>query len=217
MCANDSGPLFLILLAIGVGGTAAAQPYSSPAEDPELIAVMSHVRQRSFDRIPAIDEPTFVDSAEARIFLTGADQVVGIEHQGVIKVYPIKFLNGHELVNDRLGKDPVAVAWCPIVERSIIYQATIRPDILRERANRIDSVLTFGITGILRNSALVMYDRSTISLWTLEGVAISGPLRGLRLRSYPSERTSWRSWLDRHPETVVMGPPAPAVRRQADH
>ncbi len=96
-----------------------------------------------------------------------------------------------------------------MVTRSIVYDSRISGSAVRYRAGRIDTALTFGVSGILRGSALVMYDRATVSLWNLEGHAIAGPLRGLRLRSLPSERVSWSSWRARHPDTLVMGPPPP--------
>ena len=71
-------------------------------------------------------------------------------------------------------------------------------------AGRSDSTVAFGVSGILRNSALVMYDRATISMWTQEGEAIAGPLRGERLRRIPSELTTWAAWRERHPNTAVM-------------
>ena len=71
-----------------------------------------------------------------------------------------------------------------------------------------DTLLAFGVSGILRQSALVMYDRSTYSLWTQEGLAIAGPLKGARLRPLSSQRVPWAEWLDQYPGTLVMAPPA---------
>ena len=72
---------------------------------------------------------------------------------------------------------------------------------------RDDSTATFGVSGILRNSALVMYDRKSTSLWTQRGRAIAGPLKGMRLRPIPSQRTAWVDWREQHPHTMGMAPP----------
>ena len=92
-----------------------------------------------------------------------------------------------------------------------MHVSRVNPAVLRLRASRSDSNLVFGVSGILRNSALVMYDRGTFSLWTQRGVAIAGPLKGARLRQLSAERISWASWRKRYPESRVMVPPAPAA------
>ncbi len=62
------------------------------------------------DGIPALVEPAFVSAAEAR-FLRPKDRVVGVEIAGDARAYPLRILNWHELVNDRLGREPVLVTW----------------------------------------------------------------------------------------------------------
>ena len=91
--------------------------------------------------------------------------------------------------------------------RVVVHDPRLRPAFYRHRLSLKDSVLRFGVTGILRRGALVMYDRSTYSLWTQEGEAIAGPLAGTRLRRLASERTTWGAWLRRHPDTLVLLPP----------
>ena len=81
------------------------------------------------------------------------------------------------------------------------------PNLVRQRTGGRATSFIFGVSGILRNSALVMYDRSSFSLWTQEGRAIAGSLKGLRLRQLPSLRTTWAVWRDRYPQTLVMTKP----------
>ena len=69
---------------------------------------------------------------------------------GIAKAYPIQLLNGRELVNDTLGDMPITVAWCPIVERSLIYRARFPRVTMRRFPAVRDSVFTFGVSGILR-------------------------------------------------------------------
>ena len=94
-----------------------------------------------------------------------------------------------------------------------MHDPRLRPAFYRHRLSLKDSVLRFGVTGILRRGALVMYDRSTYSLWTQEGVCIAGTLVGVRLGRALSERTTWSAWRQRFPRTQVMLPPAPPPER----
>jgi len=63
------------------------------------------------DGIPALDSPTFVSAREAEKFLRPQDRILGIALSGAAKAYPIKILNWHEIVNDRVGDRPVLVTW----------------------------------------------------------------------------------------------------------
>ncbi len=66
-------------------------------------------------------------------------------------------------------------------------------------------VLSFGHAGILYENSFVMYDRKTESLWVhVTGRAESGPMKGKRLRFFPSSVTTWQQWKQAHPETVVL-------------
>ncbi len=63
------------------------------------------------DGIPALDSPRFVDAREGERFLSGGDRVLGVEHNGVAKAYPISIMNWHEIVNDDFAGSPVLVTW----------------------------------------------------------------------------------------------------------
>ncbi len=69
--------------------------------------------------------------------------------------------------------------------------------------------MTFGVSGKLWRDSLVMYDRTTRSLWSqVLGKAIAGPLKGVSLQEIPSEQTTWVAWKKRHPETLVLEKPS---------
>lgn len=147
------------------------------------------------DGIPAIDHPKFVAAGEAR-FLRGDDRVLGVDHNGVAKAYPIRILNWHEIVNDDFAGQPVAVTWCPLCVSGIVYDPRVN-----------GRVLTFGISGKLYKSALVMYDRQTESLWSqILQQAITGPLTGTKLAMIPAQHTTWEDWRKHHPQTLVLSP-----------
>ena len=68
--------------------------------------------------------------------------------------------------------------------------------------------LTFGVSGQLWKDAMVMFDRETGSTWGhITGEAISGPLLGRRLNTYPAMQTSWKAWVAAYPETKVLEKP----------
>ena len=65
--------------------------------------------------------------------------------------------------------------------------------------------LIFGVSGLLYNSDVLLYDRGSESLWSqLMMQAISGPMKGQRLQALPISHTSWEDWSQRHPDTLVL-------------
>jgi len=85
-----------------VEGPAVAQR-GRESGDANLQALMTHIRTRSYDRIPAIDDPEFVTAEKADVYLRHGDSVIGVELAGEARAYPVEFLNGREVVNDSLG------------------------------------------------------------------------------------------------------------------
>ena len=66
---------------------------------------------------------------------------------------------------------------------------------------------TFGVSGKLYKSALVMYDRQTESLWSqILQKAITGPMTGTELSMLPAQHTTWGQWQSQHPGTLVLSP-----------
>ena len=90
---------------------ALAQTDRYTAQDAELEALISRLRTRAYDSIPAIDRPEFVSAVQAAEFLRPGDMVIGVYKRGVAKAYPVQFLNGREVVNDSLGSGPITVTW----------------------------------------------------------------------------------------------------------
>ena len=144
------------------------------------------------DGIPAIDRPRFVAAADAA--LADGDRVLGLERGGVVRAYPIRILNWHEVVNDRIGDEPVVVTYCPLCGTGMTFLAPATTGAGR-----------FGVSGLLYNSDVLLYDRATQSLWSqILKTAVSGPLRGARLQALPMTHTSWADWRRRHPATQVL-------------
>ena len=148
------------------------------------------------DGIPAIDEPGFFSVRQAESFLSGGASVLGLDFNGQTKAYPIAILNYHEVVNDYFGDIPVVITYCPLCGSGVAF--------LAEAGGQ---VRTFGVSGLLYNSDVLLYDRETESLWSqLRMEALSGPAAGVSLRPLSLSRTSWASWEEQHPKTVVLSP-----------
>jgi Protein of unknown function (DUF3179) len=144
--------------------------------------------------IPAIDHPRFVPVDSADRFLTGQEPVAVVELDGAAKAYPIQIMVWHEIVNDTLGGHPIALTYCPLCNSTVAL------------GRRVDGrKLSFGTTGNLRNSDLVMYDRQTESWWQqLTAEAVVGKLTGAKLRVLPSQILSWAEFRRAHPSGRVL-------------
>lgn len=146
------------------------------------------------DGIPAIDNPKFISLKEAQGVLKSDDVVLGFIHNDEARVYPLRILNWHEIVNDTVGGTPVIITYCPLCYTGIAFERVID-----------GKETTFGTSGMLFNSNLVMYDRATDSLWTqLGGEAIIGKNLGKKLKQLPLDTLFWSEWMAKHPDTKVL-------------
>jgi hypothetical protein len=146
------------------------------------------------DGIPPIDEPRYVPIKDANQWLSDNEPVIGLELNGEARAYPIQMLIWHEIVNDVLGGKPVAVTYCPLCNTALVFDAT-----LNGRRH------TFGTTGNLRFSDLVMYDRQTESWWQqITGEAIVGELTGQKLTLIPAPMVSWSDFKTANPDGQVL-------------
>ena len=147
------------------------------------------------DGIPSIGNPKFVSTEEASSnFLQGSDLVIGLEINGDVRAYPLKILVWHEIVNDDVGGTPVAVTYCPLCFTSQVFNRTID-----------GQVVEFGTSGKLYNSNLVMYDRTSESLWSQAmAKGIVGKHAGKDLQRIPFDVAAWNEWKKVHPESKVL-------------
>jgi hypothetical protein len=145
------------------------------------------------DGIPSIDDPKFV-AADGADFLRDDDRVIGVYRNGLAKAYPTRILDHHEVVNDVFDGEAILVTYCPLCYTGMVFSAQAS-----------DFGLKFGVSGLLYNSDVLLYDRSTGSLWSqIMSTAITGPLKGMILPAVPASHTTWREWRERHPTTTVL-------------
>jgi hypothetical protein len=147
------------------------------------------------DGIPPVDEPKPTTQAEADEWLADREPVLAVEvGDDEVRAYPLQILVWHEIVNDTLGGRPIAVTYCPLCNSSLVFDRRAR-----------GRTLTFGTTGNLRNSDLVMWDRQTESWWQqLTAEAVVGELTGTRLAVLPSQVVSWADFQRLHPDGDVL-------------
>ena len=147
------------------------------------------------DGIPPIDSPRFESIESADQWIEDLEPVILLDHVGEVRAYPLQILTWHEIVNDEIAGDPIAVTFCPLCNTALVF---LRPTIEGE-------LLTFGTSGNLRYSDLVMWDRQTESWWQqFTGEAIVGDLTGTKLESLPVAITSWADFKSKHPDAQVL-------------
>ena len=146
------------------------------------------------DGIPPVDKPRPTSPANADHWLTDHEPVLAAAVGDRARAYPVQILVWHEIVNDTLGGRPIAVTYCPLCNSSLVFD--------RRVAGR---TLTFGTTGNLRRSDLVMWDRQTESWWQqLTADAVVGDLTGTKLKVLPSQTLSWSDFKRVYPDGDVL-------------
>ena len=138
--------------------------------------------------IPAIDSPNFKLAQTSDKEST--DRILGINIQGVQRAYPIRILNWHEIINDSIGGQPIMITYCPLCGSGIAFKS--------EQSG-------FGVSGLLFNSDVLLYDRKTESLWSQIGMrAIAGERKGEELSSIPLIHTTLSQWLKMFPQSEIL-------------
>ncbi len=165
--------------------------------------------------ITSYDDPKFYTPQEIEKLnkeqrgkvLVSSDRVIGVSLGGESRAYPLRFMNLHEIVHDTVGGEPVAVTYNPLCDSAVVFSRRVG-----------DEIREFGVSGLLYNSNLLMYDRhpEEESLWSqLLGKAIAGKAaeKGMELAIFPAQLTHWSRWLEAHPKSKVLAP-HPAKKKQ---
>jgi len=129
------------------------------------------------DGIPALMRPQFVTQKQIKGMFGKAEKAIVVEFQGKQKAYPISILNWHEIVNDSIGGKAIVVTYCPLCGTGMVFDAKIG-----------NQVLSFGVSGLLYKSDVLLYDRQTNSLWSqIWRKAITGRYKSRELKLIPSK------------------------------
>lgn len=184
--------------------------------------VAAHVHR---DLLQPLDDPAtmaggavlrYTDGARGK-YLVPTDRVIGVRVNGAARAYPLMVLNNHEVVNDVLGDVPIVVSYSPLCDSAMVFDRRGSDGVERR----------FGVSGLLLDSNLVMYDRRFDAqgqpttggewLWSqLEGASITGDVADappVALRQLPASLVTWGAWFERHPETTVVAPDNAMIKR----
>jgi hypothetical protein len=145
------------------------------------------------DGIPALNEPKVVGNSEID-YLEDEDLVLGYAENGEAVAYPHKILDWHEIINHEVATTSLAVIYCPLTGTGIGW-------------NRIISAgkTTFGVSGLLYNTNVIPYDRLTDTNWSqMRFEAVNGQLIGEKPEVISMIETSWATWKEMYPETMVV-------------
>ena len=187
--------LLLLLAGAGLYKFAAAAGHSNGFDLSNSILPREQIMHGGppRDGIPAISNPKMI-AAESATSLRADSRIVGIAIDGQARAYPIAILNWHEIVNDAIDGRRFAVTFCPLCGTGVAFSA-----------GTADAPRSFGVSGLLYNSDVLLYDRDTESLWSqIMNQAISGERVGKMLTPIPISHTTWSDWLADHPDTLVM-------------
>lgn len=145
------------------------------------------------DGIPSIDKPKFIAPDKAD-FMQEDDLVLSYSHDGTTRAYPLRILVWHEIVNETIAGKPILVTYCPLCGTAMIFDRKVG-----------GTVRDFGVSGLLYQSDVLMYDRVDESLWSqLKMEAVSGPMSGTTLTLLPSAHLTWKAWKEKHPQGEVL-------------
>ena len=160
------------------------------------------------DGIPAIYDPVFESVGAADEWLEDEWPVMFFEANGEARAYPLAVMIWHEIVNDEVGGQKVALTFCPLCNSTIAFSSVLNDG----------TELDFGTTGNLRNSDLIMYDQQTRSWWQqFTGEAIVGQLTGAMLEMLPSQIISWADFKQNYPDSPVLSRATGYERRYGDN
>jgi cytochrome c biogenesis protein CcdA len=147
----------------------------------------------SKDGIPAIDDATFVPISSFKH--SDSVQAIVIIGETETKVYPYNILTWHEIVNDTIDGIPVAITFCPLCGSAVVYDRTLPNGI----------VSTFGVSGSLLESNMIMYDRSTENLWQQStGKTLAGSFYPNKLDLVPFQLLSIAEVRSAYPDAIIL-------------
>ena len=148
------------------------------------------------DGIPSIDKPIFVESNNVIVssYMDDDDLIVGIVNGNKAKAYPHKILDWHEVINDDVFGEKVTISYCPLTGTAFGWESSVN--------NKFSE---FGVSGLIYNSNLILYDRETDSHWSqLRLLCVNGELIEYKPSVVNVIETTWKLWKEMFPETKIL-------------
>ena len=148
------------------------------------------------DAIRSVERPRFVAPNDAP-WADAHLPVLGVAYGGVARAYPLFMIEWHIAINDTLGGEPIAVTYDPLTGTPRAFKRSVR-----------GSVLDFGVSGLIHQSSVLLYDRASESLWLhFDGRAVSGRFSGAVLERIEVRQESLGTWRHRYPDTELLDEP----------
>ncbi|CAN5299683.1 DUF3179 domain-containing protein [soil metagenome] len=160
---------------------------------------------------PKIDYPDFIDKKEGLENFFKHEPVISVEINGEAKAYPLNMLTIHEISNDTLGGIPILPTFCPLCNSGIVYDRRLNFEGKQHE-------LEFVVSGMLRKSDMIMYDKQTESWWQqLMGHAIAGAFNGAELTIIPSLIISVEAFFQRYPNGRILSKKTGNLQAEAQY
>ena len=196
--------IFLLLLPTLSGLYAQVQDFEKVGQEWQTDLSKHSIELNEFkallkrDGIPPIDHPKYVSSKLAKNVYFEHEPVILIEHKGKARAYPLNVLTYHEIVNDHIDDLYFSATYCPLCNAAIVFNRKLS---FRGKTYLLD----FGVSGMLRNSDLVMWDRQTESWWQqFMGEALVGELTGAKLEMLAAQIISVGEFTRAYPDGEVL-------------
>ncbi len=153
------------------------------------------------DGIPAINTPQFFANPSDTL-LADAELIVAFRLGGDIRAYTHQVLDYHEIINDKFNDVDVSISYCPLTGSSMVWQGKSDAS-LGTSVDRTDK--SFGVSGLLYNSNLILYDRATDSNWSQMLMrSINGKRAKKIATQLASSEMSWGAWKKLYPDKPVL-------------
>lgn len=198
--------LFLVLFVVSFSAVCANSQEKNDEKVEKVKGWKTNVSKRSIDLdeiisggppkdgIPALDNPKFVSIEKAKSWLDKKDPVISLVIDGEARAYPLQILIWHEIINHEFKGIPVSVTFCPLCYSAVTFD------------RRLDGkIYNFGVSGMLRHSDMVMFDRETESWWQqITGEAIVGDLTGKKLKQIPAQIVGFGQFAKSFPKGLIV-------------
>jgi hypothetical protein len=186
---------------------------SAPTANVRHTIPINEIKRGCFrqDCIPSVDNPKFVEASELSSVLDPSSIGIALSYKDEKRFYPFPMLETHELVNDIVAGDPVLISYCPLCGTGIVFDRTLD-----------GKEMSFGVSGMLWQSNLLMYDRAESvedrNLWSqVLGQAVVGNRAGEKLRVIASDIMRFSDWANLNPNGRVLSTGLPSDPYNGDY
>lgn len=186
--------LFILLSSCNIYDEVWGPPY----QEKEWLLNEDQIQQGCYsgkDCIPSLEYPEKSEvNGEYLEYLKNDDLVIGIWNGTNYIAYPHPIMNWHEVVNE----NGYCISFCPITGSAVHFASSGE----------------FGVSGLLYNANLIMYDRDTDSYWQQMMLkSVAGNLTGTSLDLLPMLETTWGTWKELFPSTKVLNSNTDLVKK----